>query len=325
MTGDGALIIGAEANGDDTLGGDGIFGGLSTLSGEATFGGEYVRGEASVAGERSPVGDAIDGNGIAERANTFTDGVPATCSGSVLKSRGTAEGSSVEPGVYGVPACHCLRSPSPTRCCGTGASGIASNGDDGAVSMPTSRRTRVTGRKSSTISLCTPFASVSGVACTPLVLYCFLLLPPILAARPRRLDPPPPPPPFPPFEPSSLCPPSSSLSPSSSSSPSILLASCLSCQSLSLCSLHCFCQLSSGGGGGGCAMYKCGKILGEPTSLDAYRCILGTLSHALWNPTPHGMPCEGELGVVCVSTGATVAGGGGGGVDTGEDVRSDSM
>lgn len=94
MTGDGAFITEGEfCCGEVNFWGDCTCGGLAILNGEATFGGEYVLGEARVAGERNPVGDAIEGKGIAERAETFTDGVPATCSGSALKSRGTADGS----------------------------------------------------------------------------------------------------------------------------------------------------------------------------------------------------------------------------------------
>lgn len=114
--GEGALMTEGEARGEETLGGEGSFGGVSILRGEITEGGEYVRGEASVGGERKPVGEAKDGNGIAERAVMFTKGVPTPCSGSVLKSRRTADGNKAVPGLYGLPCCHCFRSPRPTGC-----------------------------------------------------------------------------------------------------------------------------------------------------------------------------------------------------------------
>ena len=81
--------------GDAALGGE-VALGEATLGGDVIFGGEYARGEPRVCGDLNPVGEASDGNGMDDRALTLTGGVPAICSASALKSRGTADGSNVD-------------------------------------------------------------------------------------------------------------------------------------------------------------------------------------------------------------------------------------
>lgn len=86
LGGVGDLVGAATFGGLGTLRGDIMRGGDAPFSGLATFGGEYVRGEPSVCGDLSPLGEAMEGKGIEER-RFVTVGVPATCSGSPLKSR----------------------------------------------------------------------------------------------------------------------------------------------------------------------------------------------------------------------------------------------
>lgn len=157
--------IGGDARGERTFTGECVPLGERVPPGESTRGGEYVRGEPSVAGDRSPVGDAIDGNGIPGLADVLTAGVPTPCSGSLLKSLGTADGNNEEPGLNGVLSCHCfLKLDLPVagvsvvggaRSAG-GAAGVEGSGvvmgSTRAVSLPTAIDTLFTPPSSFSIS-----------------------------------------------------------------------------------------------------------------------------------------------------------------------------
>lgn len=154
---------GGPLRGEDTAGGDVTFGGVGIFRGEAVRCGEYVRGDPSVAGERSPLGDARDENGSPERPVVGMRGVPAVCSGSGLKSRGTAEGRrgcGISAGQWRL---------NPLAGAMTGAVGV--------VSVPTSRDVRGGGISAAEIMVhWISFSVVSGMAWIPLERYFFLLL-----------------------------------------------------------------------------------------------------------------------------------------------------
>ncbi len=109
--GDMALVGEGAWRGEIALGEAILGGGRAARGGDVAFGGEYVRGDPNVAGERNPVGDAEPGNGRPDRTFLVAIGVPAICSSSALKSRGTAEGSNpVDSGQRRIPK------PTPVRC-----------------------------------------------------------------------------------------------------------------------------------------------------------------------------------------------------------------
>lgn len=204
LLGRGLLIFGDAARGGEGTFGDEAFGGDSTL------GGEYVRGEPRCCGDLKPVGDAIDGKGMPVRAFTLIEGVPTICSGSVLKSRGTAEGIKDDADAVEDQS---LRMPNPTE--GLPPTPtlrfVPESADSVRSRMVPSSRRMVTW---------TALFSISGfTVCTPRIRYSFL---PLLGAgadeeletRDFCLRS---------FVLPSLSSPSSS--PSSSSSPSMLLAS----------------------------------------------------------------------------------------------------